>query len=492
MSFATGFKLGADVGSRRRELALAEERDRRAAEEHGWRKTEQERVAQRERDVDAAFSGLTNLQAGVGVDQQKQVQQTYGMTPRQIADATQQGGFEGLRTRLAGYDAPDSYDLQNVPANAAPAFQATGLQRVQPTELDVEQAMGRIAAAQRDVRGMRESLGNQKKITTETGRKAELKRINAMSDEELATSFGQIINPRPDVPAMIGYDPKKKAFTFTSDIPGFPTQVLTRAEVVNGLMGLWEQGNGDYNTGVQSVLSTVQSQRAIDNQNFTRSQGVATANADLDYKNRLVGIQERELGLKGAYYNRAGRDLRQYVDANQNVVLIDVAGLPRGKDGTVAIPAGLRPYNARPEVTTTDVVKYAESLRGTKNPNTGKAYTAEEAMSESRRILTGGQDPFMARLDAVLGGGGDPFAATNTTKPPPANGVRTPAAAPAGPSPAAQRELRERPVNMLTPIGTVEAAAQLGNPSAIAELRRRQASANRAAERTSANMNGLQ
>jgi hypothetical protein len=63
---------------------------------------------------------------------------------------------------------------------------------------------------------------------------------------------------------------------------------------------------------------------------------------------------------------------------------------------------------------------------------------------------------------------------------------------PAPPSPARQEQLRRQGISRITPQETVEAAAEAGNPRAIEELRRREADADRTAERTRVQARGLQ
>lgn len=102
-------------------------------------------------------------------------------------------------------------------------------------------------------------------------------------------------------------------------------------------------------------------------------------------------------------------DWMSAVDSKGQLQLVDRNKLPV-KEGVAELPKGLKPVSARAEVTSADVLKLSDQLLGQNNPSTNKPFTAEEAVAESKRILTGAQDPFMAKLDAALGGTGDPFA----------------------------------------------------------------------------------
>lgn len=148
-----------------------------------------------------------------------------------------------------------------------------------------------------------------------------------------------------------------------------------------------------------------------------------------------LGLQERELGMRGAALqlerDKAARpqaqNLREFTDAKGNAVMVDVTNLPRGEGGVIQMPPGLRPRQQRPEVTTKDVLSYAEGLLGETDPTTQKPFTRERALAEARRQLSGQQDPFAAKLDAVLSGGeGDPFAPAAPKGKPSAGGLKTP------------------------------------------------------------------
>ena len=155
-AFDTGFGQGRqmynDGVSQRRQKAL----DERATEEFGWRRAEQLRTQTDAANVDAAITSYSNGQAGISRDTQRQLTQTYGMTPQQVSSATQGGGVEGLRSRLASHDTPDSYDLQTAPAQ--PGFSAPQLRATAPTEVSRIRGLEGIAVARRDVASM-ERLG---------------------------------------------------------------------------------------------------------------------------------------------------------------------------------------------------------------------------------------------------------------------------------------------------------------------------------------------
>lgn len=167
-AFQSGFQMGGELANQavrneiaQRELAIKEAAEGRAAEEF------KNRQADRTRE-DNAFTNYSNLAGGINQDTQAQVGRTYGMNPAQIAAAVQNGGAEGLRAKLAGYDQPDSYDLQNVPNAPAgglqPRFDASQLKATEPSRLDRERALEQISVARRDTQGIRQSQQAQRTI----------------------------------------------------------------------------------------------------------------------------------------------------------------------------------------------------------------------------------------------------------------------------------------------------------------------------------------
>jgi hypothetical protein len=170
-AFQTGFQLGGDAFNSavkaklmEDQLAMEQAREARAAEEFNWRRDQQARE-------DTAFNRYNNLAGGIDTNTQKQLADTYGMNPAQVASALQAGGVEGLKSRVAGYDVPDASDLQSRPnlvrddatgnispvAGLQPRMSADQLSMVEPTRLAKEKAMEQLAIARRDVQGLRAS-----------------------------------------------------------------------------------------------------------------------------------------------------------------------------------------------------------------------------------------------------------------------------------------------------------------------------------------------
>ena len=221
-----------------------------------------------------------------------------------------------------------------------------------------------------------------------------------------------------------------------------------------------------------------------------------------EFQNNLA--RER-LGLERDRNARERSQLIRVEDAQGNLQLIDTTRLPRDANGQPIMPAGLRREGARSEakpLTGRQQLAF-DTVKGTER------YKRAAEMGDiptMREILTANNIPPEALLGDIALPPGQGAAAANPWAPPtpaaqparPAAAAAQPAAetptAPAqqGPSPAALRALRERPITRFTTGDVVEAAAAAGNPAAIRELNARQAAAERTAQRTQEQLRGLQ
>lgn len=356
-AFARGFSMGQTAYQQMLDNKDREERRERERREFEWRAAEQARLAEARAREDAAFAELTNTQMGLQPATAAKITETYGMTPQQIAAAG-----AGLKQKLAEYDVPDSWDLQGgvasqpsgdvtgattrppeAPGLVPRRFTADQVELVAPSQLDMERALGRVAIARRDTAGIRASLDKQQALELDRKRKEYLKRLENMSPEELAKELGGMFSADGSgVEAMLTWAPDKKQFLWASNIPGFPSRTLTKAELINGAMAIWEQGNGDYNAGMQKLLDIVKTQRDLRNADRAESIALAKNAADLFYK-------DRELASADLYRQRSlGRDIREFVNDRGETVVLDMNRVPVAPDGQYQIPPGLRPKNANP------------------------------------------------------------------------------------------------------------------------------------------------
>lgn len=304
---------------------------------------------QRERE-NQAFDSYAMLDAGVSPEQQSQVTNTYGMNASQMAAAQRNGG---LQAKLASYDQPDNFELQNAPAPRQ--FSAAGLQTQAPTEMQREQALGRISAAQRDSAGLRASAANVKKIGQDDARKAEFKRLNSLSDEQLAAEYKTFGQDGSGVPAMVDFDPKSRRFMFVSQIPGMPSESLTKAELIASHMSLWEAGNGDFSAGLKGMIESADRQRALQDRSFNRSSTLATGNMNAYFKGReadndaaRTGIARESLGIQRAQANKEDWSIIGPSDDGKSVLGFNKRS---GQVEARPLPAGTNAQNLFPKIT---------------------------------------------------------------------------------------------------------------------------------------------
>jgi hypothetical protein len=166
----------------------------------------------------------------------------------------------------------------------------------------------------------------------------------------------------------------------------------------------------------------------------------------LNNDNARLGLERQRVDIAGRSAGATQQNLKEYIDEKGQVVLVDVSVLPR-EGGVVKLPPGLRPRTARPEISTRDLLGYSTELQNTLNAKTGKPFTPEEALTEAKRILSGQEDPFTARLNSLLGAGGaDPFATPSSAP----GAAPTPATTP---TPAPQTNSRMSPTGLTTAAG---------------------------------------
>lgn len=151
------------MGARRQRLAEDESAAARAEREERmrWAREDRDRLAKDRATEDAAFGELAAAQSGVSTGDLGRIQQTYGMTPQQIAAA---GGPDKLREQLAAYDQPDSWDLQGAPAIGAgrgmptPTTRASDLKMAPAKKSDTHSALMKVALARRDTQGFSSAM----------------------------------------------------------------------------------------------------------------------------------------------------------------------------------------------------------------------------------------------------------------------------------------------------------------------------------------------
>lgn len=119
----------------------------------------------------------------------------------------------------------------------------------------------------------------------EADRREFFKGLNGMDDEALAAAVGsEFSRDGSGVDAMLTFDPQSRKFLFASNVPGMPSRTLSRGELMNYAMGVWEQGNGDFQAGLRMSMDTIREKRRMDEASRQEAAGIARANADVHYK----------------------------------------------------------------------------------------------------------------------------------------------------------------------------------------------------------------
>ncbi len=219
-----------------------------------------------------------------------------------------------------------------------------------------------------------------------TGRRDYFSKINGMSDEELTQHVGgSFSKDGSGIDAMLVFDPATRSHVLASNIPGFPTQRLSREEILNKAMGIWETGNGDFDAGMQRVLNTIKTQRELQARNLEVSAGIAKANADNYYQGRNADNDDARVALErdkvGIQRRTAGREARNPLTEKINAMEAALGRKLTEKELSRAIGLG------GAAVDPAELVATAEKLQGM-HPD----MSAEQAMLRARRMF-GVEDP---------------------------------------------------------------------------------------------------
>ena len=383
---------GVDVSRRRRaeDERAAREQAEFEQKQRDWAETNQRRA-----EVNDAVRGLRTAQEGV-----LQGQDTGMSQPS--AQMLYQNGYGGAAGATAVRDAAGDMNREQARMGLQRTVDPTAAVRTRPaTDLEINQAAQRVALANRDLGAWSNIEGNSRTLRVSDARKAELKRLNGMKDAELVGVFQESINANPGVPAMVDFDPKTRKYLVVSQVPGVPTQSLSRAEMLQSMMGLWEAGNGDYNAGIQAVVAGAKGQREIQDKNFERSRTMAQGNAGLYFEGRKadnddqrthndgarLGLARDEAKRRAEMEKMAGGRVRQYEDKDGNIVERFEVMTPQGLESrAMPMPAGLRPYNPKGQ---SAEVKLPEDGTRVRDARSGQVLTYTEGVP----LLTGGVPP---------------------------------------------------------------------------------------------------
>lgn len=226
------------------------------------------------REQQAHSAQLRGLQKKLADDLQHGVVDTSGVDAAQVSQAT---GLTVPRVEEMARTNPQAFD-----AMAGPALPGAARRGLAPKE--AADRVASLAAMSGDYAGVFSAQDRAAQARLKEARQAEFKRLQGMKDDEIAQLFKETNADGSGVPAMVDFDPKTRKFLLVSQVPGVPSQTLSRAEMLQGLMSAWEAGNGDYTQGIKALVESAQNQRNLRNQDFERSGALARANADAYFR----------------------------------------------------------------------------------------------------------------------------------------------------------------------------------------------------------------
>jgi len=338
-AFASGFKMGGDMfdsAERNRmlkeRLEIEKAQEARNAEEQGLR------IAGLRR-VDTATQDLDRI-ARVGI---------------QNPDA--------IKANDADFDMAVEATGRGLPMPAAAPQQPEWRKA---TGLELNDAQARLAAAKGDIAGMEALRLGRKGIEFEEGYKKHFEDWNKMDD----AAKGALIDKLSLDSGVRGFGSwvpgKGKQAGYMNYLPPGGDPIRLSAKEAGDLYVLSNLMQVDPIRARAEMDKVSDKVRAVAAQAFDAETKGVTANNQATRFANADDIARQELGIKasaasaqrdyyGALRDRAQRpqagDLREFVNDKGEVTMVDITGLPRGKDGTIPLPAGLKPRTAKPSVT---------------------------------------------------------------------------------------------------------------------------------------------
>lgn len=416
MSTLNSFKIGMQMAESANERRRQAERDAWLREEQDQKRQGWQREADAQARIDAARrAALDELDAPPEMAGASQLTQRFGLSPQYAQpDPT---------------TAPPPLGIQRTPGTPVVPATVTQPTGVQPQVPRFNYSTPEGAAVRRQWQMAR---------TPEEILRAESALANLRSQQEQAQLFTSVLNASPaqieqfskgfsDFKGVTGKlvpDTKTGMVTLELGEKSFP---LNRTQLATYVHSLYKLEKGDP-TGLQDLASIDQSIASAAEKDFARLKDVGAMQNDVAYKGRMLDNDTRRTNASIAASGRSSQNVREFVDAKGNTVLLDIASLSKNKDGSLAVPAGLRPKGARAEITTANVIDYAKSLveNNTPDPDApNKPLTLDKAMVIARAQLgDGGYKTAADRLvEAYIANRGTP-AATQPTAP--AQGVKVP------------------------------------------------------------------
>ncbi len=337
--------------------------------------------------VGTGFAGYAKGQQQYRQRQQEDEDRAYLMRQRARQDA-----LVADRDRLASGLAIATPGEMGPPTEAQEAAGGLRPPTMRPmTDDEMQTGIAGLSLRSGDVAGYNAAIDRSKKLRREAADKQFGQQILSMPDEQLFENAKKWVNESPYVPAMLGYDPKTKTLRVTT-ADGSITN-LTPAQARQYLYSAHQIGQGDVAAGLQTMLATSQGREENAGRRVGDANKTAGALAEYGIKQDQLANDARRttaaVNASNAQVQQANRGTPvQMVDAKtgQPVIghLVNVGG--RSVFQPANVPEGLKLPNARPQISSTDLIKAAEMFIGQKGPN-GTPMGPEEAMDAARAAL---------------------------------------------------------------------------------------------------------
>lgn len=430
-AFQAGFQLGQSAfnqAERNRLLRVQEERTAKefARKEQDWQKAD---------ELEAQVKGLSEQITNPNASNYRIGGSPVGLKmPGQAAPADAAPGempptdFSFGPAAAGGLKAPRAFALADTPGAAvAPAPDAVGLRgsvlpaggvslKAGPSASEEQAILAKIALLKGDIQGFN-AARERGKVES---RKAELrdfsnqgqKLYNARNESpEAMEAWVQFVSPYTSMISKYRgaeFDARVNPKTGQLEVipyDGGEVQAVSIDEAMPYLQAAFQKTSeyGDPETAVKLLNDIAAAERTRSREDSSFRLGVAdkvsgsvAKAAQLEETSRhnraTEGIQSAAAANQRKALGNAYKNIREFVDAKGNTVLLDLNNLQAGADGALAIPQGLRPKTARPEVTQKDIVDYAKALveNQTRDPDApSKPLTLDKALQVARAQLSG-------------------------------------------------------------------------------------------------------
>ena len=453
------FDMGrAITGSYHAGLAMA--KDRQLREEEAARQAEAHKIqmdaARRQQriagETDDAFAALNTLNT-VGVAQAPGT----GLSPQSV-QAIAGGELRGLGSGEQGVrDTAGMFQREMgryPPPPAAPGAPATGLPRYDAqapvdfrpaTEIEQEQALGRVSAAQRDVAGLRASTERQTKLRKKDADGKFMTQLLAdMKDpSKFAQKYGARANKDGSVDGFLTFDPNKGQFVVATKEG---VTELDQMDTILQVLAARELGEGNVDKGMELMLKATERTDARYDKEYNRALEVAKANMQLYFK----GLEAKNDDARTAAY-RAGiaargkgeREVPPELLKQMNDIAVKLGDRNLPPAERAALTAQLRAFQGQaathlgktlgmpvPPNRDEDMKQAVELVKA------GAAKTLSEAMLQIQSARSGVNpaDEAVARLQQMNANAGaarnQPIPRTNVTAPMPMREIRPGASRP--------------------------------------------------------------